>query len=67
MIYIEDVKPSLNMQADSIRPNWVSNIFLHFLYFVSHLENNTGKTFKYFLQCFIFYIEDITRLALAAS
>ena len=58
MLYIKDIKPSLNTQADSIRAKlftWHFRTFF-FSYCVSYLGNYTHWTRKYFMYCFKFYI-----------
>ena len=65
MLYIKDIKPSLNTQADSIRAKlftwqlrtfFIFFIIFFFSYCVSYLRNYTHWTRKYFMYCFKFYI-----------
>ena len=62
MLYIKDIKPSLNTQADSIRAKlftWHFRTFFlnsFFSYCVSYLGNYTHWTSKYFMYCFKFCI-----------
>ena len=57
-LYIKDIKPFLNLQADSIRAKlftWHFRTFF-FSYCVSYLGNYTHWTCKYFMYCFESYI-----------
>ena len=60
MLYIKDIKPSLNTQADSICVKlftWHFRTFLIFFsYCVFYLGNYTHWTRKCFMYCFRFYI-----------
>ena len=56
MLYIKDIKPSLNMQADSIRQTvyvTLLYIFIGIYCYVSY-THTTRKHFMYFLKCYIF-------------
>ena len=59
MLYMKDIKPSLNTQADSIHAKlfmWHFGAFSFFSNCVSYLGNYTHWTRKYFMYCFKFFI-----------
>ena len=61
MLYIKDIKPSLNTQADSIRAklftwHFRTLLLLFLCVCVSYLGNYTHWTRKYFMYCFKLYI-----------
>ena len=59
MLYIKDIKPSLNTQADSIHANCLRDTFIHFYYycyfcFCVSYTHRTRKHYMYFFKYYIF-------------
>jgi len=64
MLYINDIKPSLNTQTDSICAKLFTWLYCTFLfpYCVSYLGSYTHRTCKYFMYFFLLYIFILHRI-----